>query len=225
MISMSLEITTINLKIMGGIATVNCYLLKSGENFLLIDTGHASKKKEVDQELQKAGCQTGDLKLILLTHGDSDHTGNCLFLRDKYGSPIAMHQADSGMVTQGNMMYNRRGNLVSRIISPFMGLGRKYRFKPDFYVKDEYHLLPYGVEARVIHIPGHSLGSVGVLTDGGDFFCGDLFTNTKEPALGGIIDDEAAAWASVEKLKKMDIVQVYPGHGDPFPWRTLLENI
>jgi glyoxylase-like metal-dependent hydrolase (beta-lactamase superfamily II) len=90
-------------------------------------------------------------------------------------------------------------------------------------VEDGYDLSPYGLEARVVQIPGHSLGSVGILTAEGDFFCGDLFANTKEPARGGIIDDEAAAQASVEKLKKIDIKMVYPGHGNPFPWNLLPE--
>mgnify|MGYP001176448005 FL=1 len=223
--TMSLEIRTIQLKIMSGLATVNCYLLISGENYLLIDSGHSSKQDELDGKLRQAGCQAGDLKLVLLTHGDSDHAGNCAFLRDKYEAPVAMHQADSGMVTQGDMLYNRRGNLLSRIISPFMGLGKRHRFIPDFYVEDAYHLLPYGVEARVVHLPGHSAGSIGVLTSEGHLFCGDLFTNTKEPALGAIMDDEAAARASVERLKEMDIKYVYPGHGDPFPWKLLEEGI
>ncbi|MDD1764106.1 MAG: MBL fold metallo-hydrolase [Methanobacteriaceae archaeon] len=221
---MSPEITTINLKILAGIATVNCYLLKSGDNFILIDSGHASKRSEVLNQLEKGGCQPGDLKLILLTHGDSDHAGNCAYLRDKYGAQIAMHQGDSGMVTDGDMLFNRKANLLSRIISPFMGLGRSARFTPDFYVEDGYDLSPYGLDARVVHIPGHSLGSVGILTAEGDFFCGDLFANTKKPVRGGIIDDEAAAQASVEKLKKIDIKMVYPGHGNPFPWNLLAES-
>lgn len=222
---MSLEIKTITLKIMAGVASVNCYLLKNGANYVLLDTGHASKKDELDEKLRQAGCQPGDLKLVLLTHGDSDHAGNCVFLRNEYAAPLAMHQADSGMVTGGDMLYNRKGNLLSRIISPFMGLGKKYRFEADFYVEDGYHLLPYGLEARVVHLPGHSLGSIGVLTSEGDLICGDLFTNTKKPALGAIIDDEAAAQASVEKLKEMDIIQVYPGHGEPFPWKLLMKNL
>jgi hydroxyacylglutathione hydrolase len=223
---MSLKITTITMKLLAGLATVNCYLLDGGENYLLIDTGPSGKKNVMDNALQQAGCQPGDLKLILLTHGDSDHTGNASFLRDKYGTPIAMHQEDKGMVIEGDMLYHRRGNLVSQIISPFMDLGRKYRFTPDFYVGDGYPLLSYGIEALVVHIPGHSSGSIGVLTTEGDFFCGDLFNNNKnkKPALRGIIDDEAAARASVEKLKDIDIIQVYPGHGDPFPWKLLKKN-
>jgi glyoxylase-like metal-dependent hydrolase (beta-lactamase superfamily II) len=101
----SLEIVIIPLKIMAGVATVNCYLLKSGENYVLLDTGHASKRGELDETIQQAGCQPGDLKLILLTHGDSDHTGNASFLKDKYGAPITMHPADSGMVTEGDMYH------------------------------------------------------------------------------------------------------------------------
>lgn len=221
----SLEIVTIQLKIMVGMATVNCYLLNSGENYVLLDTGHTSKRKKLDETIQQAGCQPGDLKLILLTHGDSDHTGNASFLQDKYGAPITMHRDDSGMVTQGNMLYNRRGNLLFRVISPFMGLGRKYRFKPDFYVEDGDDLLSYGIDARVVHIPGHSTGSIGVLSSRGDLFCGDLFTNTKEPSLGAIIDDEAAAQASVDKLKELNINQVYPGHGNPFLWELLKEEL
>ncbi|RLI67201.1 hypothetical protein DRO91_10540, partial [Candidatus Heimdallarchaeota archaeon] len=30
----------------------------------------------LERELEKAGCKPGDLKLVVLTHGDFDHTGN-----------------------------------------------------------------------------------------------------------------------------------------------------
>lgn len=54
---MTLEITTITMKLMAGLATVNCYLLNSDKNYLLIDTGSAAKKKDMDLSLQDAGCQ------------------------------------------------------------------------------------------------------------------------------------------------------------------------
>ena len=92
-------------------------------------------------------------------------------------------------------------------------------------MEDGDDLLSYGIDARVVHIPGHSAGSIGVLSSNGDLFCGDLFTNTKEPSLGAIIDDKAAAQASVDKLKEMDINQVYPGHGNPFLWELLKEEL
>jgi hydroxyacylglutathione hydrolase len=42
-------------------------------------------------------------------------------------------------------------------------------------------------------------GSVGILTAGGDLFCGDLLENYDRPALNSIMDDLAAANASVEE--------------------------
>jgi glyoxylase-like metal-dependent hydrolase (beta-lactamase superfamily II) len=68
----------------------------------------------------------------------------------------------------------------------------------------------------VLSIPGHSRGSIGLLTADGDLFVGDLLVNTKRPVLNSIMDDRAAAQASVEKLKSLKIKTVYPGHGAPF---------
>jgi glyoxylase-like metal-dependent hydrolase (beta-lactamase superfamily II) len=58
--------------------------------------------------------------------------------------------------------------------------------------------------------------SIGILTAGGDLFCGDLFENTKAPALNSLMDDATAAAASAAKLKGLPIGTVYPGHGQPF---------
>lgn len=222
---MPYQIKTIALKMMGGLASVNCYLIKTDDGYLMIDTGLSKVRNSVEKELETEGCAPGNLKLILITHGDSDHTGNCSYLRDKYGAPVAMHQADSGMAVDGDMLYNRKGNFVARLISPFMGLAKKERFTPDFYVDEGDDLTEYGLDARVIHIPGHSNGSIGIMTGEGDFFCGDLLANTKEPALGGIIDDKDAAQGSIEKLKNMNISMVYPGHGEPFNWNSFIKTL
>lgn len=221
---MSQKIKTIQLKLFGGLASVNCYLIKTVLGFILIDSGTSRNRIELENELNNAGCNPGDLKLILITHGDSDHTGNCAYLRDKYHAPVVMHQDDSGMAIDGDMLYNRKGNFLSRIISPFMGLGKKERFDPDFYVDEDFNLSEYGFFARIVHIPGHSAGSIGILNSEGDFFCGDLFNNTKKPRLGDIIDDEMAAKASLDKLMKMDIKTVYPGHGEKFSWESLFKG-
>ncbi|MCC7551879.1 MAG: MBL fold metallo-hydrolase [Methanobacterium sp.] len=217
------EIRTIKLKMFAGLASVNCYLIKINANFVLIDTGTSGNRGEIENQLEKAGCKPGNLNLILITHGDLDHTGNAAYLRDKYGTKIAMHQGDSGMVQKGDMLWNRKGNPISKIMKPFMGLSKSNRFTPDFYVEDGYDLTNYGLNAQVIHIPGHSLGSLGILTDQGDLFCGDLLINTDKPVLNSIMDDKKAANLSIEKLEKLNIVNVYPGHGEPFPWDFLTE--
>ncbi|MFZ2071501.1 MAG: MBL fold metallo-hydrolase [Halobacteriota archaeon] len=169
------------------------------------------------------GCNPGNLKLIILAHGDFDHTGNAAYLREKFGTKIAMHNGDSGMVESGDMFCNRKkGNiLLGMVASILFGFGKSERFKPDVYIEDGYDLTGYGFDARVLHIPGHSKGSIGILTVDGNLFCGDLLTNWDKPVLNSIIDDSASANASVEKLKSLKINTVYPGYGKPFPWISL----
>lgn len=200
----------------------NCYIIRTGTGFVLIDTGRASKRGRLEKELDDLGCKPGNIDLIILTHGDFDHTGNCAHLREKFGAKIAMHRDDSGMVECGDMFWNReKGNrFVRAIVNSFF---RIRKFRPDFTVDDGYDLSDYGLNAKILHLPGHSKGSIGVLTAGGDFFCGDLFANTKRPELNSIIDNPVEADISVNKLKGHRINMVYPGHGRPFPMSSLVE--
>jgi len=104
------------------------------------------------------------------------------------------------------------------------GFGKPERFKPDLYVEDGYDFSGSGFDAKVLHLPGHSKGSIGILTAGGDLFCGDLLENKDKPVLNSIMDDLATANASVEKLKSLKINTVYPGHGKPFPMGLFIKN-
>ena len=208
------------------LAGVNCYLVKTDTGFILIDTGWANRHNDLEKELESVGCMPGNLELIVLTHGDFDHTGNCAYLSKKFGTKIAMHVDDSGMVEHGDMFWNRKkGNILIRIIAKFFFRLRKSdRFKPDLYFEDGYDLSGYGFDARVLHIPGHSKGSLGILTTGGELFCGDLFENTKKPVVNSIMDDRVTANASVEKLKSLKIKTIYPGHGKSFPMEQFITN-
>jgi glyoxylase-like metal-dependent hydrolase (beta-lactamase superfamily II) len=219
-------IKTISLSLPLKMATVNCYLVETGSGYILIDTGSSNARADLEKALESAGCQPGDLALIVLTHGDFDHTGNAAYLRKKFGAKIAMHADDSGMAERGDMFWNRsQGNVILRMISPILfGFGKSKRFKPDLYLDEGDDLDEYGLDAQVISIPGHSLGSIGILTAGGDLFCGDLLENIEKPTLNSIMDDPAAANASVEKLKSLEIRTIYPGHGQPFPMEEFLST-
>ena len=198
--------------------TVNCYLVEAAHGFVLFDTGPSNARDELERELARAGCKPGNLDLIFLTHGDFDHTGNAAYLRNKYDSRIAMHQDDVGMAEQGDMFWNRSsGNAILRFIAPILfRFTKANRFKPDVMVTEGYDLGEYGFNGQVLSIPGHSQGSIGILTAGGDLFCGDLLENTENPAKNSIMDDPVACEASIEKLAGLPIGTVYPGHGAPF---------
>jgi glyoxylase-like metal-dependent hydrolase (beta-lactamase superfamily II) len=220
------RVKTVGLSLPYRMGTVNCYLVETGSGFALIDTGSSNQRTELEKELASAGCNPGNLDLIVLTHGDFDHTGNAAYLREKFGAKIAMHKGDAGMVEHGDMFWNRSsGGALFRIIAPIlMKFPKSNRFKPDFYVEDGTDLSEYGFDARVLNLPGHSEGSIGILTADGDLFCGDLLENSGKPATNSIMDDPVACEASVEKLQGFEINTVYPGHGNPFPIDSFLSN-
>ena len=218
---------TIQLPLPFGFGSVNCYLVRAEKGYILIDTGFSNQRTRIDAALASAGCEPGNLKLIVITHGDFDHTGNAAYLRGKYGAKIAMHPDDAGMAERGDMFWNRKkGNLLLKIAGPiFFRFGKSARFTPDLMADEGTDLTGYGFEAKILSIPGHSKGSIGILLPAGDLFCGDLLTNLDQPVLNAIMDDPAAAWASVEKLKSQPVKTVYPGHGQPFSWESFLENL
>lgn len=199
----------------------NSYLLREGEDFLLVDTGMPSGRKRLMDALAKAGCAPDKIKLVVLTHGDHDHAGNCAYLHSRFGIETAMHAADTEMVTTGDMTTGRKEKPDR--MTPFFKL--MSRFSPDMHFETfSPHILlgegdcleAFGFKARIVNIPGHSEGSIAVVTPAGDAVCGDLFCNFTRPALHMLIDDMEKAKQSVMKLKGLGVVTVYPGHGRPF---------
>ena len=220
------DIKIITLSMPYKLGTVNCYLVETDTGFILVDTGSSNQRTELESVLTSAGCKPGNLKLIVLTHGDFDHTGNAAYLRERFAAKIAMHKDDAGMAERGDMFWNRSsGNALFRLIAPVLfRFSKSNRFRPDFYVEEGDDFSAYGFDAQAVSIPGHSKGSIGILTASGDLFCGDLLENSKQPATNSIMDDPAACEASIEKLQGYEINTVYPGHGRPFAMDSFLTD-
>jgi hydroxyacylglutathione hydrolase len=205
----------------------NSYLIGTPKGCFLIDTGSARKRGELLRELEKRGCRPGDLRLIILTHGDSDHSGNAAYLRDVYAAHIAIHAGECGVVGAGDMRLSRNTKqklgrkVLFATLLPFFRLGKPDRFVPDLCVGDGYDLSPLGLEATVLELSGHSAGSIGVLTADGELFCGDLLMNRDGPRPQFGIDDRAAFAASLERLRTLNVRTAYPGHGPSFSGEEL----
>ena len=121
------------------------------------------------------------------------------------------------------MQSNRKGkpDQAPRFFKVLMPLGKLFgRVDPltlDLILEDAQSLSSFGINATVLHLPGHSGGSIGVLTEDGGLLCGDLFWNMWRPRLHPLIDDLEVARASIQRLRELPIETIHPAHGGPFP--------
>jgi hydroxyacylglutathione hydrolase len=212
--------------VLGG---VNCYLVAADRGFILVDTGTPGKRALLDRELENAGCRPWNLRLIILTHGDYDHAGNAAYLRTKYGAKIAMHREDLGRVRQANWNWGLkskpdRAGLRFKVLSLLIRSRAFDKFEPDICLEDGQSLLRYGYFGSVLHLPGHTKGSIGVLTPENGLICGDLMDGMVKPGLEFFINDMAAAKASLGRLRRLRVGTVYPGHGRPFELEQVKER-
>lgn len=223
---------------------VNCYLAKSESGFILFDTGghlimdkqFTNRCDDLQKELGKAGCSETNLNLVVLTHGDNDHACNAAYIRKRYNTKIAMHGGDQELVENPSLdkwmesfRYHSLGyRIVFRLLKNTITKVTKKTiddfspFTPDIILYDGYDLSEFGLEAEVIHMPGHTKGSIAILTKTRDLIAGDTFSNNKKPSIAANADDFEQLSKSVKKIKQYNIKTVYPGHGTPFEYKKLI---
>jgi hydroxyacylglutathione hydrolase len=217
------KITTIELKF------VNAFLIEVADGFILVDTGAGIHWSALEKELLTAGCLPDKLKLVIITHGDFDHTGNCAKLQKTYHSRIAMHEGDRAMAERGERIERRMRTMRTKFLFLFRRLLNRPQdfdtFKPDMTLTEGQQLTAYGWDATVFHFPGHTRGSIGILTLDGSFFSGDTLTNSRKPDYAVLVENGAELQRSLSRLKTLPISTVYPGHGKPFDFRQIAATL
>jgi glyoxylase-like metal-dependent hydrolase (beta-lactamase superfamily II) len=182
-----------------GALETNCYLVYCEETRVcaVIDPGADHEKiisTIADLELRPA--------IVLNTHGHVDHVGANTDIVQKYAVPLAMHAADAGMLQ------------VSDHIELSLLLGARNSPPPDRFLAEGDEVAVGRVSLRVIHIPGHTPGSIGflhgaVLFSGDTIFCGGV----------GRTDLPGGSWRDIERSIRERILTlpedtvVLPGHG------------
>ena len=177
----------------------NCGLFfdEAAKEGVVIDPGDECHK--ITKALEKYGFK---VTAILLTHGHFDHIGAANELKAKTGAKIFVHKADARMIEDPES----NGSLLFR--------GEKISVKADGFLAEGDVIKAGSLELAVIHTPGHTKGSI-CLVSGKSIFTGDtLFC-------GGVgrTDLPSASYEDImhsikDKLFKYpDDTRSYPGHG------------
>ena len=184
----------------GGMMGINCYIIQDEETkeTMVIDPGGSFEKIEEMLDVIEA-----KVKYILLTHCHGDHIGAVKQVKEKYGGKILIHRFDEeGLKTPAI-------NLSSHI-----GIG-EVSIEEDARLDDGDILHVGKLEFKVIHTPGHTIGSIclyceeeKLLFSGDTLFRGswgrtDLPTSSMEQIMDSITN----------KLMHLpEDTIVYPGH-------------
>jgi glyoxylase-like metal-dependent hydrolase (beta-lactamase superfamily II) len=199
----------------------NAYLVL-GERPILVDTGSPGEVEHIVAALKQANVAPRDLALILHTHGHVDHAGTTRALQAMSGAPVAIHRADAGLLRRGENGLVTPSSWLGYWVRPFV-VKPFEAVEPDIVLEAEGDLSAYGVQARLVFTPGHTTGSLSILTDADEAIVGDLlmggFTNgafaAGQPEYHFFINDRAALHASLRRVVALAPAKVHVGHGGP----------
>jgi len=201
---------------------VNTYLVR-GERFILVDTGFPSDEAVIRAGLEANGTRAEDMALIFVTHGHYDHFGSAAGLKASHNVPVSIHPTEAQRLENGVTTPVEVLTKTGHIVSAFSSDDRSpVPIIPDVLLRDHDRLSDFGVNATVMHTPGHTDGSLSLLVDGfaviGDLLAGNLFYPNK-PEYPFYIDerrDQPQIIASVQRLLDEGAHTFFPGHGLPF---------
>ncbi|MCW4053722.1 MAG: MBL fold metallo-hydrolase [Candidatus Bathyarchaeota archaeon] len=183
-----MQIQTFNV----GMMLTNCYVVNCPETkeAIVVDPGFDAPY-EADQIILFLHENALKVKFIVNTHGHPDHTSGDMLLKRKYGIPICIHAYDAHCLA-----------------------GLSEETAPANILLEDDGLLKFGKnELKVMHTPGHTLGSISLVGEKLVFTGDTLFAGGigRTDLAGG---SDCAMRRSLGRLLLLpDDYVVYPGHG------------
>jgi hydroxyacylglutathione hydrolase len=153
------------------------YLLQTPQGLYLVDTGLPGNASRILSIMQTIGRD--DLQCIFITHAHFDHYGSAQALRQQTQAPLIIHEQDAGFMQRGETPVKQARGIgrLGKICLPLVEqLWSPPKIQADILVSDGFEMITFGLDATVIHTPGHTPGSCCLLLAGAYLFAGDLMT-------------------------------------------------
>ena len=195
--------------------TDNCYIVSRGREAILVDTSSGPSLQMVMDE-----CSKYDMKLLVLTHPHFDHAENADAIARKFNIPVAYHEADDEIFDSYDVQplrsYGIVGFVVLRMSLKVLRETKVVRPDNHFFVKEGDTLAGYGFpDVKVVELPGHTKGSIGLVVGDDSIIVGDALDNWIRPEMGHLYYDIDEQRKTFEKIRSLGARKVYYGHGKP----------
>lgn len=193
---------------------VNCYIVENGSGGVLVDTG----RREFARRVLEA-CRRYRVRLIVLTHGHFDHAENAAFLSEALGVPIGMSGRDLDLISSNANQALSAETLLGKVVlsASLREFSRRSMrvFEPEVLLQEGDCLTDYGIDARIVALPGHTEGSIGLDVEETNLVVGDALMNMFYPTVSMLFHNREAMLESAEKISTLGRRMLYFGHGRP----------
>ncbi len=190
--------------------------LPERKDYSLVDCGLMEMGSYKIGEIESIGIRPEHIKRIILTHTHLDHIG-CLpeIMEAIPGIQVWVHEEEGRYLERGDDRVIWGNKMFESMIRSQITIPERYfDLKPHRKLIDGDILDLGGVRVKVIHIPGHSIGSIGLLNEEHRFFIsGD--TIYADGAIGRydlFSADPSQLRRSLELIATLDIDCLLPCH-------------
>ena len=231
----------------------NCFLIKAGDHYVLIDTGYEDDWRFVPHKTERSRCGTVSNQpyysdpssrrslRIAAQHivGESLDSGRNV-------APLQRSHPQGGKRPHARWGFFEPSDCLSDASKTALSLagsqkgdcqGKIDTFPPyrlrncDILVAEETGLREIGIplDGKIIETPGHTVDSISILFEDGDCLIGDAAANFLQ-FLGSkycvvLITDMGAYYQSWEKVIAAGARRIFPAHGAPFTVDKLKTNL
>lgn len=200
----------------------NSYIVSNGNNAILVDTCKTKYKDKI-----ASVCKSYKIRLILLTHGHFDHIQNAAFLSKELDAPIAMHKSDFPLINDNfSQPLFSQGFLGKIVLSASLKGFHEEKiplFEPQIWLSEGDSLEQYGIPAEILHLPGHTDGSIAVDVEHKYLLVGDALMNMFYPTTSMIFRNESEMRKSAKRITSLGKRIIFFGHGKPVSNRKWIE--
>lgn len=186
-----------------------------GKEIILIDAGlDTSPEEAIIPYLRNVGREVNEISYVILTHGHADHAGGAPVIKRMSGAKIVIHSLDEPLVKRPTLQEELLYERFDDVFSP-NPKAEFEAFTPDILVNDSQIINAGDRELEVIHIPGHTAGSICIKDSKSNIYISSDGIQGKGSRRPLLFHDSLQYVKSVKKMSKMNIEALIIGH--PFP--------
>jgi hydroxyacylglutathione hydrolase len=184
----------------------------------LVDTGFVGKGSDRLTDLQRAGVDLAHLKRVIMTHTHLDHLGGFLqIVKELPDIELWVHIYEADPLEAGDERTVYGFEMLKAMTQSQCGLrDGAFKLKVTRRLEDNEELNLGGQAWKVLHVPGHSVGSIALYDEErsilipGDVVYGDGAIGRFD--LHGA--DGSQLSASLERLASLSVSMLLPGHNN-----------